>query len=404
MEIKNVSNIQNFKGNEVKKEQVKQENKNVEIKDGKKKLALAIAGMATIGIAAVAVANKIKKGRAAQVVEGGNEALANIKKLKFEKGVAYNQDGSKFFGTIEDTLENGDKIELVYKDGLIRKSQRTGGKNFTKTFEYDSKDIEKVTTKAGNSERVFVKSADGHEILEGESHEFLRDKKLVKKMYNNKNNIVVNDFDKETGIVKQSINFDKNTKTKEVIKSDALEKLNQVRNRNSKIEKSAIVESGTWESGDLKWAKFEDGTVKEYDTLGRVISEQRPNGEIANRVMINDNAYKLDFPNGDKKIYDECGVLRQEYFADGTYAAYNNDGSLLLESVKIGDDFKTIEYYVSGQAKQKYNELGQSIWYKEDGTMDKFWKDGNHSISYEADGITKRYEDFLDGSHKKYDN
>ncbi|MBQ4122384.1 hypothetical protein IJD44_01475 [bacterium] len=401
------------------------ENKKPEKKSMSQKTKTAIiAGTVLASAAACAgIIVGIKKGKI-NINRGQNVAgdtISGLKKIKFNNGTALNSDGSKFTGIIEDTLKNGDKISLEYTDGILKKSTRSGSKNFEKVFKYDANKLQEVATKEGASLRRFVKTENGHQITE--------DNKLIKKMYIHKNNIVVNDFDKESGIIKQSINFDNNKKTKEIIKSDALDKLKIAQSKNSKLEKSAIIESETWESGALKKAKFEDGTIKKYDKEGHVIFEQKPNGETSQlrkydrfasdreEITFDEfgrefddcvgvkNRYALDFPNGHTKYYDNKGTLRKEKFPDGTSSLYYADGTIMRENVKKGDILVTNEYYPSGQIKYEGNITGgKSIWYRKDGTISDFWKDENHSIVYKDDGITKKYESFLDGSTKEYNN
>lgn len=84
-------------------------------------LGLGIATVATIGIGSCILAHKPIK----------------LNKITFEKGVAsLKKNGEKFSGKVKDTLKNGDKIVLEYKDGIIQSSNRIGSKNISKKFEY----------------------------------------------------------------------------------------------------------------------------------------------------------------------------------------------------------------------------------------------------------------------------
>ena len=183
MELSAVSNVkqQNFKGNT--KSVSSQEKTPQEIKNGKKKLALAAAGAATFAIAAIAIAAKMKSGkpvdgkgvqnlangvqqaaeevsqtaeeklatRAQELVEQFNqEAGVKLDQIKFNKGKAYTKNGDVFSGDIIDTLKNGDKVKLVYENGRIQSSTRIGAENFIKEFplpENGGKQIEKVIKK-----------------------------------------------------------------------------------------------------------------------------------------------------------------------------------------------------------------------------------------------------------------
>ena len=114
-----------FKGSETKTE-AKQEKTPEQIKNGKKKLAIGLAAAATVAVAGIAIAAKVKNGKAASI---------NLSDIKFDKGIA-SLNGEKFTGTVSDTLANGDKISLTYEDGKIAQSIREGSKNITKKFNY----------------------------------------------------------------------------------------------------------------------------------------------------------------------------------------------------------------------------------------------------------------------------
>ena len=79
-----------------------------EVKNGKKKMVAALAGLAILGATAV----MIFKGRgkqASDILEESNEAITkNLSDIKFDKGIA-KQGDELFSGVIEDTLKNGQK-------------------------------------------------------------------------------------------------------------------------------------------------------------------------------------------------------------------------------------------------------------------------------------------------------
>lgn len=89
-------------------------------KDGKKLLIAGAAAVATVAIAGI----MIYKGKAPK-------KLADI---QFNGGKA--KKGEKLFtGAIEDTLKNGNKIKLEYKDGVIQKAiAETNGKTVVKEY------------------------------------------------------------------------------------------------------------------------------------------------------------------------------------------------------------------------------------------------------------------------------
>ncbi len=94
----------------------------IENGDDKLKKALIALGVIAAGTAAVAIA--VKTGKSHKLTD-----------INFNKGIASLPDGTKFSGKIKDTLQNGDKIVLKYKDGIIQSSTRTGEKAIQKTYE-----------------------------------------------------------------------------------------------------------------------------------------------------------------------------------------------------------------------------------------------------------------------------
>ena len=114
--------------------------KNTEqINDGNEKIKKGLTALAILG-GAIVIGIAIRKGLGNKAVEKESEAINEIKTkllkdIKFNKGIATLPDGSKFTGTIEDTLKNGDKITLEYTDGVIQKSRRSGSKTFEKIYE-----------------------------------------------------------------------------------------------------------------------------------------------------------------------------------------------------------------------------------------------------------------------------
>lgn len=87
-------------------------------KDGKKKLALALGGLAAAGIAAVGITAAVKKGQV--------KKLADISFKPVEGGAAdgiARLNGKKFTGVIEDVLKDGQGVKLHYVNGKITKSE-----------------------------------------------------------------------------------------------------------------------------------------------------------------------------------------------------------------------------------------------------------------------------------------
>ena len=137
--VNNNLNLQNFKGKE-KTETATKPNQNG--KNGKK-IALALAGLATLAVGAVAIA-KLKN------THTHNLKTYNLKDITFEKGKPMlngkyiSNYGSE--STIEGKLKNGDNIILKYKDGKLIESKRTGSVNIEKIFEDDPFKGRMITT------------------------------------------------------------------------------------------------------------------------------------------------------------------------------------------------------------------------------------------------------------------
>ena len=122
MSIQNASSVNNvnFKVNDVDSKDTNVQQPQSNIKDGKKKLALALAALGAVAAAGVAI------------YKGKGTKLSDI---AYDKGVAFSQNGEKFTGKIKDKLANGDKIVMEYVDGVLQKSTRSGQVNFEKMYE-----------------------------------------------------------------------------------------------------------------------------------------------------------------------------------------------------------------------------------------------------------------------------
>lgn len=145
-----------FKGNEIKTDE-KQTKAPEQIKDGKKKLALAAAGIAVVTVAGIAIAAKIKSRKPVDV---------KLNDISFFNGKAF-LNGENFSGIINDKLKNGDDIALEYVDGVIQNSTRSGSKNLTKTYNYNQDgSIKSIQTKVGDTITDFIKTKNGHVIKE----------------------------------------------------------------------------------------------------------------------------------------------------------------------------------------------------------------------------------------------
>ena len=135
MSVQNVSSVNsvNFKGNQANnKNKTQQPQNNVE--NGKNKLTLALAALGATALAGIAI------------YKGKGTKLSSI---KFDKGMAFLQNGDKFTGKIKDKLSNGDKIVMEYVDGVLQKSTRSGQVNFEKVYE------------TVNNEKIIKKTVNG---------------------------------------------------------------------------------------------------------------------------------------------------------------------------------------------------------------------------------------------------
>ena len=109
----------------------------MQIKDGDEKSSDILKYAGILAAAALAIG-----GGAYAIKKGKSVKLENI---NFDKGVANLKNGKKFTGAIEDTLKNGDKITMKYKDGILQESTRKGSQTFTKVYEYTDGKLAKVS-------------------------------------------------------------------------------------------------------------------------------------------------------------------------------------------------------------------------------------------------------------------
>ncbi len=131
------ANIQSFKGTEQKTKTAPQE-----VKDGKKKLAIALTALGIAAAAGIAI-YKASKGQAVKLSD-----------IKFDKGLAsLKESGNKFTGIIKDNLKNGDKVILEYENGIIKNSSRTGA-NYS---------LQKIYTLNANGEKLVKIIENGKE-------------------------------------------------------------------------------------------------------------------------------------------------------------------------------------------------------------------------------------------------
>ncbi len=157
-------NAQSFRANSGNE---KVSTKPEENKQDSGKLVLALAALGAAGAAFVLTRGKVKK----------------LKGIKFDKGIAYLKNGKKFSGIIEDTLKNGKKIKLQYKDGKILTS--TINDKLSKAFLYD------VGKAKGVKTNVIRKFDESGKVIENIHHSIKTNTKgsqLIIKKYAPKSN------------------------------------------------------------------------------------------------------------------------------------------------------------------------------------------------------------------------
>lgn len=144
----------------------------------------------------------ILKGKSGKVnPESLGETITNIadkskllKEIDFNKGIAsIKNTNEKFSGVISDVLNNGDKITLEYSQGILQKSTRSGGKNFTKVFKEVNGDkivetIENNATRTTNITNIEKKVKEAQDKLNN--------------ILENKDNLSLNEFRKQTKEIK----------------------------------------------------------------------------------------------------------------------------------------------------------------------------------------------------------
>ena len=147
MEIQGIRSISNTQfGKKPKSADKVQQNTTADKSSGNKKIALALLGMAAAG-AAIAIGVSTAKSNTVKLAD-----------IKFDKGFATLKNGEEFTGKIKDTLKCGDSIEMKYKNGILKKSKRTGEKNFIKNF-YTDKDCilpTEIVTKKLNGKKTNI--------------------------------------------------------------------------------------------------------------------------------------------------------------------------------------------------------------------------------------------------------
>ncbi len=102
-------------------------------------------------------------------------------------------------------------------------------------------------------------------------------------MYNHKDTIVVNSFDKEYGILNGTNVFDKNTKEITRIAQSAASDAEKIRNSSPihLLKDENITKCTRYQNGKLKTATLKDGTKLEFDVEGHISKKIKPDGQVS---------------------------------------------------------------------------------------------------------------------------
>lgn len=112
--------------------------KEIEVKDGKKKLALALSALGVAGIATVSIASMLKKGKLPSTL-----SIDDFKKIgSFEKGKAFVK-GKPYTGTIN-VINSKGKFNLQYVNGVLESSTNVE-KSLKKVYS-EANGIKKIVT------------------------------------------------------------------------------------------------------------------------------------------------------------------------------------------------------------------------------------------------------------------
>lgn len=325
MELSAVSNVkqQNFKGNT--KSVSSQEKTPQQIKNGKKKLALAAAGAATVAIVAIAIAAKMKSGKP---VDGkGVQNLANGVQQAAEE--ITQGAGNKLANGVQQAAEEvaqgaGNKLANGVQQAAEEVSQTAEEKLANRTQEL----VEQFNQEAGvklnqikfNKGTAYTK--DGA-TFEGNIIDTLKNGDKVKLTY------VDGKIQSSTRIGKENLikEFDSNAYHHKDLHRDVIKK-DLFGNEISKIE---YLDSGlyneekayvkTFATGEEFKRKF-DGKNEYHKFTDGSKSYYYDNGNISTHY----------FADGTKKCWDESGTLIYHNFADGTEKHWDEAGNLIFET------------------------------------------------------------------------
>ncbi len=158
-----------------------------QVKDGKKKMALALTGLGIAAAAGLGLVVAVKTGKI-----NLSPTVKRLKDIKFDKGVAkLAKNGKNFTGEITDTLKNGKKILLKYDNGAIQYSKITEKTGQEKLLTFVKDEAGKVFKK---SETIF--RPDGKSVV---SYRFKNGKTRAIEVFTKKNERIITLFDEKTG-------------------------------------------------------------------------------------------------------------------------------------------------------------------------------------------------------------
>lgn len=200
--------------------------------------------------------------------------------IKFDKGKALLKNGKEFTGIISDKLPNGDKIKMIYENGILQKTARKGSTEFVKEFSYEdgSSVLKKITTKGKDGKFIKVSEFKNGKIHGTESADSA-------KLWG------------DNGLLKYSV--DKKTGTTKLWHENG-QLANEANGFNQK----------SWHENGQLWKEWtSDGVFREYYEDGKLAMEVMP-----------DKTRKAWLPNG--RLYTET-------LADGTINNYDATGNII---------------------------------------------------------------------------
>ena len=127
------------------KKRTNNQNNNINTSQKNKTIIKSLVGLALISTATVALIKSGKlNNKSKKIINSNttkttasatmNKKITSLKDLIFKNGTAQDKSGQAFSGTVEHIDLNGNKFELTFKNGVIKKSIKEGEEGFTKTY------------------------------------------------------------------------------------------------------------------------------------------------------------------------------------------------------------------------------------------------------------------------------